>query len=466
MSRRAPRMFFCHIPKTAGGTVKRLLSQVYPFAQMMDFETAPQLVHVTDAELAGARCIAGHAGAALIRRLPEDTVYVTMLRDPVERLRSLHRYFRQSGAIGPDEDFATFVQAREHRMQTDNVQSWMLCHDMDLACRRMYRERKIDDATILALAQQSLRQFHLIGFQEQLGTFVERLAQLTGHTFGAIPGVNATQATAEPEPEPLDDAAAAALEELTALDRLLYTFAQEIAEAQWQWGQQPSSGFSGEPLFKVPVPPDVADAGGFVGRSPEWASTRVRRMCLGPRDAGLVVGAARRELLAAVQVGVEPVADHELVVAADFDDLPGVEDHDAVGDARGRKAVCDDEAGSPRHQPLYGVANHCLALGVEVRRRLVEDQQGRIAEELASDREPLLLATGQTNSPFADNGVETVLESSNEHVCVRVGAGGEDARVIGLGSRVRDVVPHGAVEQEHLLGNDADATSQPVQRVR
>ena len=57
-----------------------------------------------------------------------------------------------------------------------------------------------------------------------------------------------------------------------------------------------------------------------------------------------------------------------------------------------------------------------LGLGVERRGRLVEDQDRRVLEEHARDRQALLLAARELDAALADDGVEAVRQGGDEVV--------------------------------------------------
>ena len=54
----------------------------------------------------------------------------------------------------------------------------------------------------------------------------------------------------------------------------------------------------------------------------------------------------------------------------------------------------DDEGRAPRTQPAQAILDHLLTLAVERRRRLIENEDARIGEDGARDRDPLPLPTG------------------------------------------------------------------------
>merc|ERR1719152_476622 len=91
---------------------------------------------------------------------------------------------------------------------------------------------------------------------------------------------------------------------------------------------------------------------------------------------------ARRRLQARARGGEareRAVARAQLLVRARLDDAPALEHRDAVGGAHGRLAVRDEEHRPPAQRARERFVQRALALGVERRRRLVEDDDARLA---------------------------------------------------------------------------------------
>jgi hypothetical protein len=101
-------------------------------------------------------------------------------------------------------------------------------------------------------------------------------------------------------------------------------------------------------------------------------------------------------------VPVFPPACQQLVVRSALDDLSVRHDDDAIGVAHGGEAVRDDQGGPVLHQALEGFLHQALRLGVEGGRRLVEDQDGRVLQDRARDREPLALSARESDTEIAD----------------------------------------------------------------
>src|SRR3990172_11798776 len=81
----------------------------------------------------------------------------------------------------------------------------------------------------------------------------------------------------------------------------------------------------------------------------------------------------------------------ELVVTPHLLDPSVLDHHDLIGAANGREAMGDDDRGPVHHQVLERLLDQGLGLRVERARRLVENEDWRVLEDGARDREPLPL---------------------------------------------------------------------------
>ena len=89
-----------------------------------------------------------------------------------------------------------------------------------------------------------------------------------------------------------------------------------------------------------------------------------------------------------------------------------------------------DQRGAARHQPVERLLDHRLVLGIDRGQRLVEDQDRRVAQQRAGDRQALALAAGQPGAALADHGLVAVRQRLDE--VVRVG-GARGGLELGLG---------------------------------
>ena len=94
-----------------------------------------------------------------------------------------------------------------------------------------------------------------------------------------------------------------------------------------------------------------------------------------------------------------------------FLDLPSVLHHDdLVAVADGGEAVGDGDhaAVHPRQHPVQRVLYQLLVLGVQRRRRFVEQQNRGVAQDGARDGDPLLLPAGELVPALADDHVQAL----------------------------------------------------------
>ena len=124
----------------------------------------------------------------------------------------------------------------------------------------------------------------------------------------------------------------------------------------------------------------------------------------------------RRRLLhpVAVQPPVGALGVEQLVVRALLDDPAAVEHDDPAGLADRRQAVGDDDRRAAREQPAQAGLDAALGVQVDVRRRLVEDEDPRVGDERAGERDELALAGRELRAALADLRVVAVLERLDE----------------------------------------------------
>src|SRR5438552_2389643 len=123
----------------------------------------------------------------------------------------------------------------------------------------------------------------------------------------------------------------------------------------------------------------------------------------------LELGVARRERRVAA------AGEDQVLVAADLDDATAVEDDDLVRIADGRETVGDRDRRAALREAVERLLHEPLGLGVERARRLVEDEDRRVAQDRARDRDALLLAAREAVAALADDGVVS-LRQRRDHM--------------------------------------------------
>jgi hypothetical protein len=193
----SPRLFFIHIMKTAGTTLRPFLEQHYhhddiadPVGAMkaearrlgVDIEKVP-----TRELLARFRHLRGHRNITDL--LPEDFAWTTVLREPVARLHSLHRYWQRSDIDELrrnrvpkrviDLRLASREMSLEHMMAIDDAPIERNFHDGQarslVSNHPEGRHASLSQSALLAEGLRTLDRCVCVGLTEQFDEFVQLL---------------------------------------------------------------------------------------------------------------------------------------------------------------------------------------------------------------------------------------------------------------------------------------------------
>ena len=167
---------------------------------------------------------------------------------------------------------------------------------------------------------------------------------------------------------------------------------------------------------------------------------------------------------AAQQLGVAPAELDELLVAATLDDLTRVEHEDLVGVADRRQAVGDRDRRASARELVQRLLHGALGLVVKRRRRLVEDQHRRVAQDGARDRHALLLAAREAIAALADGRVIAIGQRGDQLVDLRRASGVFDLLVAGVRAGEAQVLADRLVKQIRLLRDHADRVGERGER--
>lgn len=247
----ADQLCYIHIPKTAGSTLTAIADAQFDVRQIAP---GPYQLPALDPAAQGRtpdelrqlltryRFIRGHFSHNLIRQFLTRPVYITVLRDPVDRVISLYEFFRRAAQRGTAEtpkyevlmraaaehDLLGFVQypdpivqQRTSNFQTRQLATW----EGD--------EAALSAGDTLQSACASVDCFAWVGVMEQFQASVQWL----NYRFGWYPAAdyqNLRVVTRRSRREGLSSAVIEAIAQHNALDQALYDHAKTRFVAQYQ----------------------------------------------------------------------------------------------------------------------------------------------------------------------------------------------------------------------------------------
>lgn len=226
-------LIFLHILKTGGTTLNVILESYFPLEH--SFATFPNRRH-PDGSLAGFRALndmqkanidllTGHMGFGLHEELPRPAIYITMLRDPVERVVS--RYYHEKRDpnshahefIKKGMGLAAYAQHYAEIAKMDNLQTRMIAGNWEL------RGHGPCTPTMLETAKQNLQDyFVVVGLTER---FDETYLLLTRYfDWPVIPYQRHNVANNRPTAREISPTDHRVIESYNAFDRQLYNYAK------------------------------------------------------------------------------------------------------------------------------------------------------------------------------------------------------------------------------------------------
>lgn len=233
-------LIFLHIPKAAGSTLHDLLER--QFAPQESFATCstPRYPHsdlnafeALDAQqLANIRLLNGHMGYGLHRRLPRPALYITFLREPVERVLSHYSFERTL----PTSPVYPYLQSGEMDLK-EYLRHYAKAGDMDNLQTRMiagnWHKRGFGPCTqeMLEEAQHNLRErIAVVGLAEQFDASYLLIKRFFG--WRSIPYRRQNKTRQRLHRDQISAEELDAIRRHNRFDLALYETAQELFEAQ------------------------------------------------------------------------------------------------------------------------------------------------------------------------------------------------------------------------------------------
>lgn len=118
---------FVHIPKTGGTTLWHIINNQYEASEFWSYNHQPDL-HQMIENVNKMKCLIGHFPFGIHVYVKRPCTYITMLRNPVDRVISLYNYFRArtSPALVENMSFEDFLESPLYHYDISNTQTLYL----------------------------------------------------------------------------------------------------------------------------------------------------------------------------------------------------------------------------------------------------------------------------------------------------------------------------------------------------
>ncbi len=237
------RFFFVHVQKAAGTALLQRLTRhferraIYPDDSDGDaFAVAPQisvdqLLRRWEQRRDEIEIVTGHFPAATAELLGADFVTLTVLREPVERVLSQLRRYRERGPMAADRSLEEIYDAGSKTLATPHhkVKMFALTADEIAATTAPQGWAMLTHVDFtpehLARAKERVSRIDVLGFQEQFEEFCDELQSRFGWDLGDP--VHANRTARGPE---VSDAFRARIAADNALDVEFFEFARGLYE--------------------------------------------------------------------------------------------------------------------------------------------------------------------------------------------------------------------------------------------
>ncbi|MGC1708240.1 MAG: hypothetical protein WA799_00350 [Nitrosotalea sp.] len=249
-------LYFLHIPKTAGMSLVSILDNYFDYDSILLEIAWQELILTLPRDFSRYRLIRGHFGYSIHRILPKKPIFMTMLREPIERTISDYEHMKREALNFNLVEF--FSKKNISDFLTDDSTSWRLTNnqirhigiDRDILAHAdsivktglgnirpsMTIEYKSDgepsDEELLEIAKQRLLEFPFFGITER---FYDSML-LFAYTFGFRPNINLSKRNVTHNRTRRDDLPEDSIELLlncTKLDRDLYAYGKDIFDSRF-----------------------------------------------------------------------------------------------------------------------------------------------------------------------------------------------------------------------------------------
>jgi len=227
-------LLYLHLPKSGGTTLNRLIEWEYSPLRIYSVDPSffrwswYRLLRQPERRLGRLQVVKGHMPFGIHRRLPQPSTYITVLRDPVERIISEY-YFALHYRLHPQYKRMQGMSLEEYATTTPhhNLQCKLLA---GLPGPRDFLAGDCTEATLEAAKANLAAHFTLAGVTERFDETLALIKVLFGWKLAHYSSFNVTPI--RPDKEAVPEAVQRVIAERNSFDEAIYRHALPLFERQ------------------------------------------------------------------------------------------------------------------------------------------------------------------------------------------------------------------------------------------
>ena len=231
----SPTVIFLHLPKAAGTTLKDIIhrqycpEQIYELDSTQFIQAQENFKQLDQTEKANIKILMGHMYFGLHEFLPSPSTYITMLRNPIERVVSYYHFVKK---LTTHDDYELIKKQNISLKEYCQTGRENMCNGQTRFLSGT-RESEICGHAQLAEAKQNLRQyFSVVGIQERFDESLLLLQKKLGWKKAPFYYQRNTNRANSYHQLGISSDTLATIEKYNQLDLELYEYANQIFEQE------------------------------------------------------------------------------------------------------------------------------------------------------------------------------------------------------------------------------------------
>lgn len=237
MIQRGKSLIFLHTPKAAGSTLNTIIDRQFLPSVIFKINNSDvqksinEFKNIVEEKRIKIRCLMGHMPFGLHRYLPQPSIYVTLLRNPIDRVIS-HYYF-----VLRNPNHYLYEKVTSNNMSLKDYVSSAISPELTNGQTRLISGvERVDSingdefvsADILEIAKKNLQDYFVVGLSEKFDESLILFKRILG--WKNIFYIKRNVTDRRPSINEIDEETIKTIIEYNKLDIDLYIFAEQIFE--------------------------------------------------------------------------------------------------------------------------------------------------------------------------------------------------------------------------------------------